>query len=378
MSKRGRWAAAAVVLVVAAGTARAHGLGSSQLGLRVDGARVQGQWEVQLADARRAVGLEPAAAGEAGWAEVAAREPALRAYVSRRLAISGDGAACAMVPAPPPVWAPEPGQVRVPVLALCPGAPERVTVSCDLMFELDPRHRAYFSLEDARTTQVGVFRAERRRITLDVRQLRPGADFLEFAREGTRHIWSGLDHLLFILALLLPAPLVRERGAWSPRAGLAASTREVLKVVTAFTVAHSVTLALATLGFVSPRARWVEVAIAVSILVAAWNNLRPFLPGRAWVVAFVFGLVHGLGFAGALRNLALPLRARGLALLGFNVGVELGQLAIVAPLLPLLYAASRRPAYARLGVPAGSLAIAWVAALWVIERGFGVAIFTRA
>src|SRR5262249_8285044 len=155
-----------------------------------------------------------------------------------------------------------------------------------------------------------------------------GADFLEFVREGVRHIWSGLDHLLFLLALLLPAPLARAWGRWEPRAGLAAAAREGLKVVTAFTVAHSLTLGLAFFGLVSFRAQWVEVAIALSVFAAAWNNLRPFLPGRAWAMALAFGLVHGLGFAGALRNLALPIRARGLALAAFNVGVELGQLAI--------------------------------------------------
>jgi hypothetical protein len=364
-------------LALLPGAASGHGLGSSQLRVRVDGARIDGAWEVQLADARRAVGLEPATAGDAGWRELGARQAALGDYLTRRLAIFADGAPCASRVAGPPDWLPGVDQVRLPLVGACPVAPRRVTIACDLMLDVDPRHRTYYSVEDARTTQVGVLRAERRSVTLDVRQLRPGADFLEFAREGALHIWSGLDHLFFLLALLLPAPLVRVGDAWSPRAGLAAAAREVLKVVTAFTVAHSLTLALATLGFVSLRARLVEVAIALSVLAAAWNNLRPFLPGRAWVMAFVFGLVHGLGFAGALRNLALPLHARGLALLGFNVGVELGQLAIVAPLLPLLYAASRRRAYARLGMGVGSLAIAWVAALWVVERGFGVPILTR-
>src|SRR5262249_18746841 len=156
------------------------------------------------------------------------------------------------------------------------------------------------------------------------------------------HIWSGLDHILFLLALLLPAALVREGTAWSPRPGLWTTAREVLKVVTAFTVAHSITLCLSFFGLVTLPSRWLEATIALSVFAAAWNNLRPFLPGRAWVMALGFGLVHGLGFAGALRNLALPMRARGLALASFNVGVEVGQLAIVAAVLPLLYAASRR------------------------------------
>jgi hypothetical protein len=373
-----RCARALVVLcVLVPGAAGAHGLGASQLRLRVDGVRVEGAWEAQLADARRASGLDPAPGGEAGWRELDAREAVLRDRVVRGLTISADGAACAVRADAPVEWQRELEQVRVPLRAACPIEPRRLSLGWDLLFDREPTHRAYYAVEDARTTQAGVFRAERRRVELEVRQQHPGADFLEFAREGLRHIWGGIDHLLFLFALLLPAPLVRAEGAWSRREGLGASGREVLKVVTAFTVAHSLTLALATVGGVAPPARLVEVAIALSVLAAAWNNLRPFLPGRAWVMAFAFGLVHGLGFAGALRNLALPLRARGLALLAFNVGVEAGQLAIVVPLLPLLYAASRRRGYARLGMGVGSLAIAWVAALWVLERGLGVALFTR-
>jgi hypothetical protein len=178
-----------------------------------------------------------------------------------------------------------------------------------------------------------------------------------------------------LLALLLPAPLARASGRWAPRPGLAATAREVVKVVTAFTLAHSLTLALSFLGVVAPRPQWVEVAIAVSVFAAAWNNLRPFLPGRAWALALAFGLVHGLGFAGALRNLALPIRARGFALAAFNLGVEVGQLAIVAALLPLLYIAGRRRFYPRAVMGVGSLAVAWVAVLWVLERAFGVPVF---
>jgi hypothetical protein len=362
-----------VAALLASEAVSAHGLGASQLRLRVDGPLVEGAWEVQVADAARAVGL-PRADEEA----LRAREADLGAFLAARLSFAGDGVPCAPIaPLGPVEWQRQLGQVRFGFRATCLASPRRVTITCGLLFDADPRHRVYFSVEDARETQVGVLRAERRAVTLDVRQLRPGADFAEFAREGVRHIWTGLDHLLFLLALLLPAPLVREASGWGPRAGLAATAREVLKVVTAFTLAHSLTLALAAFDLVSPRPRFVEVAIAVSVLAAAWNNLRPFLPGRASAMAFAFGLVHGLGFAAGLRDLALPLRARGLAVFGFNVGVELGQLAVVAPLLPLLYAASRRRAYARFGLGAGSLAIAWIAALWILERAFGLSVLTR-
>src|SRR5262249_29876851 len=151
----------------------------------------------------------------------------------------------------------------------------------------------------------------------------------------------GFDHVLFLLALLLPASLVRARDEWLPRAGLRTTGSEVLKVVTAFTVAHSLTLALSFFGVVRLPAAWVEVAIAASVFAAAWNNVRPFLPGRAWALAVGFGLIHGFGFAGVLQNLSMPRQARGIALAAFNAGVEVGQLLIVAVALPLLYLASR-------------------------------------
>jgi hypothetical protein len=246
---------------------------------------------------------------------------------------------------------------------------------CDLLFEADPKHRAYFSVDDARVTSVGVFKADRRSATIDVHHFHLWAGVVEFIREGTLHIWSGLDHLLFLFALLLPAPLRRDSGVWTPRIGLRATTRAVVKVVTAFTLAHSLTLGLAFFGVLALPAQWVEVAIALSVFAAAWNNLRPFLPGRGWTMALSFGLIHGLGFAGALRNLALPTRSRGLALAAFNVGVELGQIVIVAALLPLLFAASRHAWYVR-AMSIGSLVIAWLAALWVLQRGFGISLLT--
>jgi hypothetical protein len=248
----------------------------------------------------------------------------------------------------------------------------RLDMRCEILFDADAKHRAYFSVDDARVTHVGLFRADRRTATLEVHQFHAGEAVAELLRDGIGHIWTGLDHVLFLLALLLPAPLLRARGGWQPRPGLAPTAREVVRVVTAFTLAHSVTLGLSFFGVLMPPARWVEVAIALSVLAAAWNNLRPFLPGRAWVMALGFGLIHGLGFAGALRNLSLPTRARGLALAGFNCGVEIGQLAIVAALLPLLYAGSRRRWYPRLVMGVGSLLIAWVAALWTVQRAFAL------
>jgi hypothetical protein len=364
-------------MLLSAGAAHAHGIGTSQLRLGLRGARIAGEWEVHLRDARLALGLAPERTGESAVQEVRAREEALRSYLVEHFALAADGASCPLHAPAPLEWQPTLDQFRLPIDAACPAEPRRLTLSSSVLYDLDPLHRGYFSVEDPRVTHVGVLRSGLRAATLDVHQFHALSGFVEFAREGVAHIWTGLDHLLFLLALLLPAALVREQRRWTPRPGLGATVREVVKVVTAFTAAHSITLALSFFGVLTLEARPVEVAIALSVFAAAWNNLRPFLPGRAWVMALGFGLVHGLGFAGALRNLSLPSHARGLALAGFNVGVELGQLAIVAVALPALYAASRRRFYPRLVMGVGSLLIAWVAVLWTLQRGLGLPLLAR-
>jgi hypothetical protein len=135
-------------------------------------------------------------------------------------------------------------------------------------------------------------------------------------------------------------------------------------------------LSLAVLGFISIPSRLVESAIALSVIAAALNNLRPLVQDRLWLVAFGFGLVHGLGFANVLVELGLPAGALAVALVSFNLGVEAGQLAIVSVILPAAYLCRHRWFYPRLVLGAGSCAIAAVASIWLIERGLNVSFFT--
>jgi len=142
----------------------------------------------------------------------------------------------------------------------------------------------------------------------------------------------------------------------------------VLKIVTAFTVAHSITLSLAALGWVNLPTRLVESAIAASVVLAAFNNLMPFFAERGWMVAFAFGLIHGFGFANALRDLGLRNGELAATLCGFNLGVEIGQLAMVTLFLPLAWSFRRMLFYRRVVLQAGSVAIILVATLWFAER----------
>jgi hypothetical protein len=188
--------------------------------------------------------------------------------------------------------------------------------------------------------------------------------------EGIWHIWLGYDHVLFLLALLLPAVLRRVAGRWEPTQNFLSALWEVLAIVTAFTIAHSITLGLATLGLIALPSRLVESAIAGSVVFAGISNLYPVLIQRRQLVAFLFGLIHGFGFATVLSDLGLPKGSLALSLVSFNLGVEIGQLAIVAVFLPLAYGLRKSWTYQRLVLVSGSLGIATLACAWLIERTF--------
>ena len=232
----------------------------------------------------------------------------------------------------------------------------------------DPNHRALFSVAAGNLTHAGVLERSRNLRRLRLRDPSLRDTFADFLHQGVWHIWLGFDHVTFLLALLLPAVLVRREGAWSIAHERRPVFVEVLRVVTAFTVAHSITLVLATLEVVRAPGSLVEPAIAASVLWAALANLRPSAWGHGWPAAFAFGLLHGFGFAGALQELELPSRHLGWALLAFNAGVELGQLAIVGVFVPLAFALRVRPWYQTRVLRYGSLGIALLAAVWLGER----------
>lgn len=194
---------------------------------------------------------------------------------------------------------------------------------------------------------------------------------------GVEHIRIGIDHILFIIALVLPAVLVFSRPkGWEPAASFGSSLWRVLKIVTMFTVAHTITLTLGGLGIVELPPALVETAIAVSIILAALHNIRPVIINREWVIAFVFGLVHGFGFAGLLADLGLTQSRQFVSLLGFNIGIEIGQAIIILLVFPALYLARRTRVYLpAMYVLSGLLVL--IAAMWAVERAFGVNLGTE-
>jgi len=195
--------------------------------------------------------------------------------------------------------------------------------------------------------------------------------FPSMFRLGVQHIAEGTDHLLFLLTLLLPAALLAIGSRWAGPAGLRQSLSRIVKVVTAFTAGHSITLALAGFGLVSVPTHPVEVLIAASILVSALHAFRPIFPGRESAIAAFFGLIHGLAFAATLGQLGLDPWQRVASLLGFNLGIEAMQLVVVAAIMPSLLLLSRTGAYPVLR-NGGAVFAGLASAGWITERQWGL------
>ena len=359
-----------LVLALATTAAQAHKPSDSYLSLQVEGTAVRGQWDVALRDLEFALGLDADGNGEITWGELKAKRKEVEAYALSRLSVLADGKSCALNAADFLVDAHSDGTYAVLRFEAGCGARETAAIEIrySLFFDLDPTHRGLLRFERGGATQTGVLSPER-----PVLAFRPGessalAQFFDYLREGIWHIWIGFDHILFLVSLLLPSVLILKSKTWNPAERFRDTFWDVFKVVTSFTIAHSITLSLAALSVIALPSRLVESVIALSVVLAALNNLRPVVAERRWAVAFAFGLIHGFGFASVLADLGLPQGALLLALVGFNLGVEAGQLAIVTAFLPLAYALRGTWFYQRMVFAGGSAAIALVAAVWLVER----------
>ena len=367
----------AVLLALVASDALAHKPSDSYLAVRVEGASVSGQWDIALRDLDFAIGLDDNGDGEITWGEVKAHHPEIAAYALARLKLRSAGADCPVRSTEFLVDDHSDGAYSVMRFAgACPAEVSTLDMSYSLFADLDPQHKGLLRLEHGAGTRTGIFSPERATQSFELAKISVLTQFFDYSREGVWHIWIGFDHILFLLSLLLPAVLALEGGRWRAVERFRPAFWDVFKIVTSFTVAHSITLSLAALGVVSLPSRLVESGIATSVVLAALNNVFPLVHGRRWMVAFAFGLIHGFGFASVLRDLGLPQEALLIALVGFNLGVEGGQLAIVSAFLPAAYVLRAGWFYQRLVFVGGSLVIVVVAGTWLVERAFNVKIIT--
>jgi len=213
-----------------------------------------------------------------------------------------------------------------------------------------------------------VFTPKRLTQTLDLEK--PGSilKWQDFIWQGVVHIGIGLDHILFIVVLLLSAVVKNQNGRWVPVVGIKAAFFNTLKIVTIFTIAHSITLTLAALDLVSVPSAIVETIIALSIIAMAVKNLFPGLSHHSWFLIFVFGLFHGLGFASVMGDLQFRVGFLERILIMFNVGVEIGQLILVAALLPILFLIRKKAFYQPIILVGLSIVTILISSWWVLER----------
>jgi hypothetical protein len=430
------WRPALLAFALAAcATAQAHKASDAYVTLQVDGDEVAARIDVALRDLDRDLDLDANADDALSWKEVRTRWADIATLARDGLRIDADGRRCTPEPdadaaAAPALAAHSDGRYAV-VRARwhCAAPVQRLAVSYTLFARTDPTHRGIvrvargdigadgggadmqlavmppdgashrFALPPApaaapasdpaatapttpapATTLQALAPASRDTSASTDAAEPPAASFSGFVREGIHHILIGYDHILFLLSLLLPAVWVRRSAGssplapgWHPAEALGPALANVLKVVTAFTVAHSITLALSVLDIVNPPSRWIESVIAASVVLAALNNLWPVVSEARWKLTFVFGLVHGFGFASALKDAGLAKGALVAPLVGFNVGVEIGQLCIVALVLPLAWLLRGTRTY-RGAFAGGSVAIAAVAALWLVQRAFDLSL----
>jgi hypothetical protein len=356
-----------------ASIARAHVASSGFLIVRAQGQELSGSMELAMRDVELAIGVDRNNDGKITWGELHAAEPQLQQYVAAHLHFDADGGRCALRFGALQVNERVDGHYAwLPFGAHCADNARQLSIAYSLMEGIDPSHRGLLTLSSAAGTdvQTAVLGGKTLEQAFMLDESSRWRAFTEYLQAGIWHIWSGIDHLLFLLSLLLPAVLVRRNGHWEPVPQARPAFINIVRVVTAFTLAHSLTLSMAALDIIRLPSRLTETVIAASIIVAALNNIFPVVTDSRARIAFAFGLLHGFGFASVLADMGLPHGARLISLLSFNLGIETGQLAVVLLVMPAVYAMRRGPVYRRAIMPWGSAAIAAVALLWFLQRAF--------
>jgi hypothetical protein len=341
----------------------AHSSSTSYVTIVASGHDARLQWSIALRDLDTAIGLDANDDGDITWGELRARQSEVDAYALSRLHLSTGGADC--IAGPVEHLADLLGDGGYAVLRTtlrCPVAIAGLDVRYGALFEIDPNHRALLNVTVEGVPHTGIASPSEPIAHFDA----SGGQFTlvrQFFQGGIEHLVAGADHVLFIVMLLAPLLLRPRPAAESPLPRLA----EIVTLLTAFTVAHGLTLTLAVLGLAHVFTAVAELGIAATILVTAVDNIVPFLPRQRGLLAFGFGLIHGLGVAGGLGPLHLPAASLALALLSFSLGLEAAQIGIALAASPIAHVLRATPAVSHRMLPVLSGGVALLAVLWIGE-----------
>jgi len=371
-----------IALILISPIAWGHKASDSFIDLTVTDSHISGRWDIALRDLEYALALDSNADGAINWLELRTRQQAIEDYAFSNLQVTAGGSynrnvsPCVRQPGQLQVDHHSDGAYAVITFNLeCSWPIDQLAVSYQFFFDLDPTHRGLVQISKADNSQFVVFSPNTPQTTIYFNTSNQWRTVQQFLTEGVWHIWIGYDHILFLLCLLLPSVLNTTQSQRTHDDNFKNTLWQVAKIVSAFTLAHSITLALAVLHVVNLPTRLVESAIALSVILAAMNNVYPLFQRRLWIIAFAFGLIHGFGFASVLSDLGLTTVNLRTALLSFNLGVELGQLAIVFICLPIAYYSRHNWFYERVVLYGGSHVMLLIAMGWFLQRAFDVSVY---
>jgi hypothetical protein len=379
------WRALACSIVLAvAMPALAHKASDAYLQIESAVDRTSLRWDIALRDLDAALDLDVDGDGRLTWGEVKAGWPQIESYALSHLRIDG----CELKSAGRGLERRNDGAYAVLHLAAACRLGEPPAIDYRLFREVDPTHRGIAKVQRAgqplllmvldptvaSSTGAAASGTENGVAPSQTTAHPQDGSNLGFAKEGVRHILTGYDHVLFLLCLLFPSVMRRTPDGWRPVERLSQAVWPVVGIVSAFTVAHSITLGLAAMKMVSLPSAVIEPAIALTIILAALDNVRPLFPVRRVIVTFLFGLIHGFGFAGVLAELDLPTARFAWALLQFNLGLEFGQLLIVVAVTGVLFLIRRGRRYPGWVIGGGSVAAMLMGVLWLVERTANVSL----
>jgi hypothetical protein len=347
----------------------AHAASTSFLILQLpaDDAPVSVRWDLSMQDIVWTVFVDADYDGNVTWQEVQKARPALGTAVLAQVSLQRGGVPCSL--AVKDFALATRSEQNFLSVALQADCPQRGLMSVGglLFMSGDASQRVLLSALRGKEQLTGVISANDPTWS-EPAQASAWRSFARFIGEGVWHVLIGYDHIAFVLLLLLPSVMRPVDGKWQGATGLRQVAREMFTIITAFTIAHSITLALAVTGTVKLPVQPIEVAIAASIAVAGALNLMPRLSKLRLPLAFGFGFVHGFGFANALSEIDAAGSALLPLLAGFNVGVELAQLGIVSLVLPLIYSMRATRWYAGAVLPLGSCALGMAGIVWLLQR----------
>ena len=370
----GLWVLMAALL--GSGAALAHSSSNSYLTLSAPAGSLTLRADLHLRDVDLLFDLDADRDGQVTWGETHLRQAELASWLDQGLQLSAAGQKCQLGTADLQASQHADGTyLSAQWTPNCPGlsdlASANLSLRYGLMFAQDSLHRGLLKVDLPGLQTSALLSPERPEAQVSRADSSAWRVFGRYIVEGVWHIWIGIDHIVFLLSLLVLAPLLLSRHRitqWPAAQQARPVLMDVLAVVTAFTVAHSITLGLTIMEWLTPPPDLVEPAIALSVVLAALNNLLGINSLKRWRLAFVFGLVHGFGFASVLLDLGLPASALVAALGGFNVGVELGQLAIVGVFLPIAWLLRHTRFYRWVIVAGGSAAIVVLGLFWTLDR----------